>query len=634
LARPPRLPAAGETPDRLAPPRVLRRARPGAPRRRGRWLTPAEAHRDELARLGAELAAAAAALAARRQAWESWRRAHPEAISPGSLLEDLDRSLRHRAFLLAARYWEGRWLLEREEEVRQGYEERQSVAKQRKRWRRYAKLTPCLVSTLHMVPRFFTAWEGREAPLYDFVDLLIVEEAGQVSPEVAAPVFALARRALAIGDRLQIEPVHTVPEPVDRANLERRGFASTPEGVERVADLGLSVSSGSVMVCAERASRFRRADGNGGVRLREHRRSVPEVIAYSNELAYGGELIPLRPSLAGRIVPAMGYAQVPGRQEASSTSWKNPIEARVIAAWIDRHRRAIEGFYGEPLADILAVVTPFAAQTREIEAALARQGIRGLTVGTVHRLQGGERKVVIFSPVYDETASPPYFFDRGVNLLNVAVSRARDSFLVFGEMNLFDEARPELPSGLLARHLFADEANELTDIEFPPRTGTTDRPVERLSSLAAHLDALAQAFERARRRLVIVSPFLASAALAADGISGRVSRAVARGVEVVVYTDRANLEEGRPRSARAAFAELSASAASVKIVDRLHSKTLCIDDEAILEGSFNWLSAVRAPGAAYQRHDCSLVYRGPGVARWIEEALRELESRLAPAPHR
>jgi len=60
-----------------------------------------------------------------------------------------------------------------------------------------------------------------------------------------------------------------------------------------------------------------------------------------------------------------------------------------------------------------------------------------------------------------------------------------------------------------------------------------------------------------------------------------VSRAVARGVEVVVYTDRANLEEGRPRSARAAFAELSASAATVKIVDRLHSKTLCIDDEAM-----------------------------------------------------
>jgi hypothetical protein len=48
----------------------------------------------------------------------------------------------------------------------------------------------------------------------------------------------------------------------------------------------------------------------------------------------------------------------------------------------------------------------------------------GLSIGTVHRFQGGERSVVLFSTVVTERRSVPFLDDR-VNLLNVAVSRAR-----------------------------------------------------------------------------------------------------------------------------------------------------------------------------------------------------------------
>ena len=43
--------------------------------------------------------------------------------------------------------------------------------------------------------------------LYDFADLLIVDEAGQVRPEIAGASFALAQKALVIGDTLQIAPI-------------------------------------------------------------------------------------------------------------------------------------------------------------------------------------------------------------------------------------------------------------------------------------------------------------------------------------------------------------------------------------------------------------------------------------------
>src|SRR6185295_12451318 len=86
-----------------------------------------------------------------------------------------------------------------------------------------------------------------------------------------------------------------------------------------------------------------------------------------------------------------------------------------------------------------------------------------MTVGTVHALQGAARDIIIFSPAHTAEDGQSLFFDRGPNLINVAVSRARDSFLVFGDMRMFDPARPSWPSGKLAAHLFRS-GTEIPDV--------------------------------------------------------------------------------------------------------------------------------------------------------------------------
>ncbi|WP_447942367.1 hypothetical protein, partial [Shigella sonnei] len=55
--------------------------------------------------------------------------------------------------------------------------------------------------------------------LYDFADLLIVDEAGQVLPEVAAASFALAKKALVIGDTEQIPPIWSIAPAIDVGNM-------------------------------------------------------------------------------------------------------------------------------------------------------------------------------------------------------------------------------------------------------------------------------------------------------------------------------------------------------------------------------------------------------------------------------
>ena len=106
-------------------------------------------------------------------------------------------------------------------------------------------------------------------------------------------------------------------------------------------------------------------------------------------------------------------------------------------------------------------------QVAAITQACADRGIRigkddgEMTVGTVHSLQGAERPLVIFSPTYSQDADGG-FMDRSRSMLNVGVSRAKDNFLVFGDMSIFNPADKGAPRGLLASFLFANENNAIS----------------------------------------------------------------------------------------------------------------------------------------------------------------------------
>src|SRR3954454_11167114 len=118
---------------------------------------------------------------------------------PGRALDALDL-LRHRLFLIAGRYWEARWLLEAKALLGPGRSfHTQSRAACEARFRRFAMLTPCMVATFYQAPKAFDYWDhdrSSSMPLFETIDLLIVDEAGQVSPEVGTATFALAKRAL------------------------------------------------------------------------------------------------------------------------------------------------------------------------------------------------------------------------------------------------------------------------------------------------------------------------------------------------------------------------------------------------------------------------------------------------------
>jgi energy-coupling factor transporter ATP-binding protein EcfA2 len=387
----------------------------------------------------------------------AWCKEHGCDMDVKEGIKQLDKTLRFISFKWATHYWEGRWLLE----AMEGTDDKKSVTKLKQKWYRYAMLTPCVVSTFFMSPKLFTAWQGEDIPLFNFLDLLIVDEAGQAGPEVAAPTFAFAKKALVVGDTLQIEPVWNIEnKEFDKFNLQHY-LHSKVNNKDELNELGISSSNGSVMMVAQFASKYA-VDPAGGMFLSEHRRCVRQIIEFCNELAYGNKLIPMRDGSSSYPLPPIGYATIVGQTSAYRGSLYNLIEAEKIAEWIKKNEKTlIQHGNGKGLKDIIAVITPFSEQKKHIKKQLKKYEIKGLTVGTVHALQGAERDVVIFSPVYDKNYKKAYFFDKGINMLNVAVSRARDSFLVFGTTEIF-KVEGDQPSNVLARFMYKKSNNKLT----------------------------------------------------------------------------------------------------------------------------------------------------------------------------
>lgn len=271
-----------------------------------------------------------------------------------------DTRLRFPAFLLATHYWEGRWLMDMAAIDNLQKEKGLKGAKAIKaRWLCRMKLTPCVVMTCFMLPHHMLIREhvgGKkfdDGYLYNFADLLIVDEAGQVLPEVAAASFALAKKALVIGDTEQIAPIWNSLPGIDIGNMVEENILpggtqeELTEAYALVCDSGKSAASGSVMKVAQFNSRYQYdPDLARGMYLYEHRRCFDNIIGYCNTLCYHGKLQPKRGEEKGALFPAMGYLHIDGKgMQASGGSRYNDFEAKTIAAWLAAHKEEIERHY-------------------------------------------------------------------------------------------------------------------------------------------------------------------------------------------------------------------------------------------------------------------------------------------------
>ena len=279
---------------------------------------------------------------------------------------------------------------------------------------------------------------------------VVIDEAGQCHPAYAVSAIARAEKVLVIGDTNQLEPVIELNEYEEGRVLRRLSLLDAIEdlGPYRVhRDAGASAQALATRAVDEVPT------------LRDHFRCQPEIIGISNRLC-GYDLIVRTPraSLGDRCQllrgPLVGL-RTKGAQVPFYGSWRNDEEVRrVVEVVRELLRSGIE-------AEQIAVLTPYRGQLRALEAAMRADGVpldgderaatpdepelfdapppSGVVAGTLHRFQGGERDVVVLSMVVSRERSLP-FTNARVNLVNVAVSRARQHLIVIGNPEVLARA--------------------------------------------------------------------------------------------------------------------------------------------------------------------------------------------------
>ena len=557
----------------------------------------------------------------------------------------LDISYRHLLFLMAMRYWEGRWILEAKNLHENNIIETTGQSDTISKFRRWSMLTPCFVITAHSLPKFFrynNKNKVKDAFVSDFmleaIDLLIVDEAGQVGPHIGMSSFALSKKAVVIGDIHQLEPVSKVTEGTDYANANQLELGKywtdrdqrPPHLVSEPKDESLM---GSVMRLAQESTMVTssKSSSDPGILLTEHWRCRDEIVSYCNELVYEGKLQPMSPARKKQPpIPPFAWAHVRGKEEKHGGSRKNEIEAQSIVEWVVSNKDAWCEHYGKAISEIVAIITPFKFQVKTIKSFFNKKNdqFKKITVGTVHSLQGAERPIVIFSPAYEFQEQKSVFFDKKPNMLNVAVSRAKDSFVVIGDIRLFPH-QGNTPSAMLAKKLFLDSDNEITDVGNDHRFSKELLvQAERISDLTRHRSALKDVIINSGRNMnvLIASPWITIKALRDDNLISLMKDAIKnRGARILVVVDKDLYLKQKHHRGDEALRELENVGVRTNKVSRMHCKSIILKPDEIIEGSFNWLSASRDVDSSYSRHEVSWRITGEGAKKAIKGAIYEFK---------
>ena len=267
-------------------------------------------------------------------------------------------------------------------------------------------------------------------PGSDLFDIAIIDEASQSGPEALLLAY-LAKKLVVVGDDKQIHPTYAGVNFADVNQLRERHIAGLPH-----AD-AYGVNQSFFDLAEIRYS--------GRIRLREHFRCMPEIIQFSNNLAYQGEpLIPLRQYGAGRLEPTVLSRHVSdGYLRGNGARQVNPPEAAAIVEEIARIQED-PAYVGKTIGVISLVGE---AQAREIERLLIGElgpeemERRQIVCGDAYALQGDERDVMFLSMVsapQENRRIPAMTDDEAQRRFNVAASRARDQMYLFHTATLTD----------------------------------------------------------------------------------------------------------------------------------------------------------------------------------------------------
>lgn len=314
----------------------------------------------------------------------------------------------------------------------------------RSAWASLFMVVPVLSSTFASFARSFGSFGPSE------IGWLLVDEAGQATPQAAVGALWRSRRAVLVGDPIQLKPIVTVSDAV----LEhmRTHYGVDPHWIPNCQ---------SAQTLADQATLWGKMAGPSGHKswvglpLVVHRRCDKPMFELANRIAYDAAMVyGTRAPSANRDTPSRiptGWFHIQG---PSQGNWI-PAEGQLLHELLI-HLQA----EGVKAADI-AVITPFKTVQENLKRMLGKK----IACGTIHTMQGKEAAIIILMLGGNTTAgsSARDWAVASPNLLNVAATRAKRRLYVIGDQedwqnrSLFCDVmdllpRQSLPTSTLEQH--------------------------------------------------------------------------------------------------------------------------------------------------------------------------------------
>jgi uncharacterized protein len=261
-----------------------------------------------------------------------------------------------------------------------------------------------------------TSWLWCPEAALEAVDVLFIDEAGQMALADVIAVSQAAKDVILLGDPQQ---------------LERPLKGSHPDGAEKSALEHLLDGRKTI-------------SEDMGFLLPKTWRLHPKICAFTSELFYEdrlhSEVLAQSRILEGHAwLTGPGLWFVPVEHQANRNS--SPEEVEVVARIVDGLLRpGVKWFYSagnsrQMKEENILIVAPYNAQVADLSTRLPK-----MRIGTVDKFQGQQAAVVIYSL----TTSSPEDAPRGMeflyslNRLNVATSRAMSNVIVVGSPKLLE----------------------------------------------------------------------------------------------------------------------------------------------------------------------------------------------------
>lgn len=305
-------------------------------------------------------------------------------------------------------------------------------------WATFFLAVPVVSSTFASISRCFCdLGEGQ-------IGLLLVDEAGQAVPSHALGAIWRSKRALIVGDPLQVEPVIKMDKKLDFGMLT---YHRAPE--EHM------LTAYSAQHLADRGNRFGanvvQYDGSDlwvGAPLRVHRRCADPMFSLSNDIAYNSKMVFGPPRADEKMAtiarPLLGVSRwhdfSPGDFDEHFSAAEGGAAVDIVVAyakkgWVDK---------ADGLPDIF-LISPFKSVAQGLNNALRDcidEWAKGVDeesvakwlkghVGTVHTFQGKECESVVFV-LGGKTPGARSWAGSRPNIINVAVTRAKRRLYVIG----------------------------------------------------------------------------------------------------------------------------------------------------------------------------------------------------------